>query len=90
MKPKLKNYPVSDVELGAFLLDCAKLYNACKKFSKEVAEMTKQTCAICNTRHEEVWTCDSCGKRCCADHITCQKMAEDDFMHLCTDCLEKD
>lgn len=39
---------------------------------------------------EELFKCDSCGKKVDADHITRQMAAEDDYIDLCVDCLEKD
>lgn len=88
MRPILKNFPISDLALGVFLLECMRTVEEGLKIAKEMMEMSRHTCGICVTRHDEIWTCELCGKRCCADHITNQKIAEDDFMHVCTECCE--
>lgn len=51
----------------------------------------KVRCDICENSMliEDSYTCDRCGKSVCADHIVCQKLAEDDFENVCTDCLEE-
>ena len=79
----------SDEKLGVFLLSCMKIAVASKKLAKEINEMTKQVCQICG-QVDECYTCESCGKRCCQDHITRQLAAPDDYLDLCTNCLEKE
>lgn len=84
---KMKNYPVSDKQLVDFLTSCLKLKVAITKATKSVTA----PCAICEseTLIEDTYTCDRCGKSVCADHIVGQPIAEDDYMNVCTDCLER-
>jgi len=46
-------------------------------------------CAICG-EVGEVFGCEQCGKKVCADCISGQKIDEDDFFMLCSECSEKD
>lgn len=89
MKIKIKDDPVTKVKFGDFILACMRIVDASEKIAKEVNEMTKKPCDICG-EVDEVFKCDSCGKKVCQDHITRQMSAEDDFIDLCTSCLEKD
>src|SRR3990167_3889610 len=88
MRPIMKNY-VSDLALGIFILECIASIDESLKLTKELIEMAKHICQICETKHDEVWTCELCCRRVCADHIVGQKIAEDDFMNVCVNCLEK-
>ena len=47
MYPKLKNFPLSDLQLSEFLLSCFKLNIACKKLVKEIDDMTLIKCIQC-------------------------------------------
>ena len=87
MYPKMKS-KISDEKLGEFILSCVKLAAACRKVAKEMDELCKNTCAICKTRHEDIWTCETCGKRVCADHIVNIGNGPDDRKLVCIGCVE--
>ncbi len=87
MRPKMKNYPVTDRQFADFLIECMKFKVAITKFTKSLTA----PCAICEaaTLIDDTYTCDRCGKSVCADHIVGKKLAEDDVENVCTNCLER-
>ena len=82
---------LSNAQVGGFILDCMKSASESERCAKEIDSMLDKKCNCCGADFcvEDMYECDVCHKDICPECIIGRKIAEDDFMNICKDCLQE-
>ena len=53
---------------------------------KSISQIGLPECYECQSDAEELWECNTCGHKFCADHIINDGNYTDDIKYICVDC----